>query len=643
VEHEFASYMNWIVPLIPALPLTAFLVTILFGKWYIKEQAHWLPILAMAAAFVLSLLVWWEVRQADEGFYVELFTWIPVGDLQVPLAFYADRLSTAMIMMVTGVSTLIFIYSKGYMHGDPGYYRFFSYLSLFAFSMLVLVLGANYVMLFFGWEAVGLCSYYLIGFYYHKTSAAAAGKKAFITNRVGDFGFSLGIFLLFVTFGTLTYTEVFEAVELEGAGTATMTAIALLLFTGAMGKSAQFPLHVWLPDAMEGPTPVSALIHAATMVTAGVYMVARSSVIFASSETAMLVVAGVGAFTAIFAASIGIAQTDIKRVMAYSTVSQLGYMFMALGVGAWIPAIFHLITHAFFKALLFLGSGSVIHALSGEQDMRRMGGLRSRIPYTYWALLAGAIALSGIFPFAGFWSKDEILGIAFKDGAYIIWAIGLVAAFITAFYTFRLIFMTFWNESRMEPEVEHHVHESPWSMTVPLMVLGGLSLVGGFLGFPPEAGVFHHFLEPVFEPANEILGIHHEPFGGIDLTLMIVSVAVAVSGVVLAYFFYVRQRDLPEKAGAAAQPLYKAIYNKWYIDEIYDATVVRLVIDGSRFLWRSFDAAVIDGIVNGVGKLWEVSGAAVRPAQTGKVQNYAGVMFAGVFVLLSAVIIAYGL
>ncbi len=643
MEHEFASYMNWIVPLIPALPLTAFLVTILFGKWYIKEQAHWLPILAMAAAFVLSLLVWWEVRQADEGFYVELFTWIPVGDLQVPLAFYADRLSTAMIMMVTGVSTLIFIYSKGYMHGDPGYYRFFSYLSLFAFSMLVLVLGANYVMLFFGWEAVGLCSYYLIGFYYHKTSAAAAGKKAFITNRVGDFGFSLGIFLLFVTFGTLTYTEVFEAVELEGAGTATMTAIALLLFTGAMGKSAQFPLHVWLPDAMEGPTPVSALIHAATMVTAGVYMVARSSVIFASSETAMLVVAGVGAFTAIFAASIGIAQTDIKRVMAYSTVSQLGYMFMALGVGAWIPAIFHLITHAFFKALLFLGSGSVIHALSGEQDMRRMGGLRSRIPYTYWALLAGAIALSGIFPFAGFWSKDEILGIAFKDGAYIIWAIGLVAAFITAFYTFRLIFMTFWNESRMEPEVEHHVHESPWSMTVPLMVLGGLSLVGGFLGFPPEAGVFHHFLEPVFEPANEILGIHHEPFGGIDLTLMIVSVAVAVSGVVLAYFFYVRQRDLPEKAGAAAQPLYKAIYNKWYIDEIYDATVVRLVIDGSRFLWRSFDAAVIDGIVNGVGKLWEVSGAAVRPAQTGKVQNYAGVMFAGVFVLLSAVIIAYGL
>jgi len=643
VEHEFASYMNWIVPLIPALPLTAFLVTILFGKWFIKEQAHWLPILAMAAAFVLSLLVWWEVRQADEGFYVELFTWIPVGDLQVPLAFYADRLSTAMIMMVTGVATLIFIYSKGYMHGDPGYYRFFSYLSLFAFSMLVLVLGANYVMLFFGWEAVGLCSYYLIGFYYHKTSAAAAGKKAFITNRVGDFGFSLGIFLLFVTFGTLTYTEVFEAVEVEGAGTATMTAIALLLFAGAMGKSAQFPLHVWLPDAMEGPTPVSALIHAATMVTAGVYMVARSSVIFASSETAMLVVAGIGAFTAIFAASIGIAQTDIKRVMAYSTVSQLGYMFMALGVGAWIPAIFHLITHAFFKALLFLGSGSVIHALSGEQDMRRMGGLRSRIPYTYWTLLAGAIALSGIFPFAGFWSKDEILGIAFKDGAYIIWAIGLVAAFITAFYTFRLIFMTFWNESRMEPEVEKHVHESPWSMTVPLMVLGGLSLVGGFLGFPPEAGVFHHFLEPVFEPANEILGIHHEPFGGIDLTLMIVSVAVAVSGVVLAYFFYVRQRDLPEKAGSAAQPLYKAIYNKWYIDEIYDATVVRLVIDGSRFLWRSFDAAVIDGIVNGVGKLWEVSGAAVRPAQTGKVQNYAGVMFAGVFVLLSAVIIAYGL
>ncbi|GAB4242492.1 MAG: NADH-quinone oxidoreductase subunit L [Thermoleophilia bacterium] len=642
MEHEFAQYLNWVVPLIPALPLAAFVVTILFGKWWIKESSHWLPILAMAASFVLSVVAFLEVRGAEEPFVTELWRWIPVGDFQVPLALQLDQLSAVMLLVVTGVGTLIFVYSKGYMHGDPGYYRFFSYLSLFAFSMLMLVLGANYLLLYFGWEAVGLCSYYLIGFYYHKHSAASAGKKAFLTNRVGDFGFGLGVMLIFTTFGTLSYTEVFHAVELGEAGENTLLAIALLLFMGAMGKSAQFPLHVWLPDAMEGPTPVSALIHAATMVTAGVYMVARSSVIFAGNETALLVVGGIGAFTAIFAATIGIAQNDIKRVMAYSTVSQLGYMFMALGVGAWAVAIFHLVTHAFFKALLFLGSGSVIHALSGEQDMRKMGGLRDKIPVTYWTLMAGSLALAGIVPFAGFWSKDEILAMNFKEGAIVIWGVGIVAAFITAFYTFRLMFMTFFNESRMEPEVEKHVHESPPSMLFALITLGVLSLVGGFIGFPPENGPFHHFLEPVFEPANEMLGLHHEPFGALDLGLMVLSVAVALSGVGLAYMFYIRRRDLPEKAGEAAKPLYNAIYNKWYIDEIYDATIIRLVVDGSRWLWRSFDAAVIDGAVNGVAKLWEVGGRAVRPAQTGRVHNYAGVMFAALFVIVSAVVLYYG-
>ncbi len=632
--------MNVIVPLIPALPLAAFIVTLLVGRWYIKDAAHWIPILAMAASLVLSVFVWWNIRGEEHPFVIELWRWVPVGDFQVPLALMVDQLTSIMLLVVTGVGTLIFIYSKGYMHDDPGYYRFYAYMSLFAFSMLMLVMSANYLLLYLGWEAVGLCSYYLIGFYYHKPSAASAGKKAFITNRVGDFGFGLGVMLIFVTLGTLNYTEVFEKVQAGGVGEGTLMAIALLLFMGAMGKSAQFPLHVWLPDAMEGPTPVSALIHAATMVTAGVYMVARSAVIFASAPDAMLVVGAIGAFTAIFAATIGIAQNDIKRVMAYSTVSQLGYMFMALGVGAWAAAIFHLMTHAFFKALLFLGSGSVIHALSGEQDMRKMGGLRSRIPYTYWTLVAAAFALAGVFPFAGFWSKDEILGMNFKDGAYVVWLVGLVAAFITAFYTFRLIFMTFWGRSRMDPEVEHHVHESPWSMIGPLVVLGALSIVGGFLGFPPENGVFHKFLEPVFEPANAILGVHHEGFAPLDLVLMVVSVVVALSGIVLAYWFYVvRPDDLPQKAGARARVLYRAIFNKWYIDEIYDATVIRLTVDGSRWLWRVVDAGIIDGAVNGIGRLWDLGGSVVQPLQTGRVQNYAVIMFVGLFVIVSAVIV----
>jgi NADH-quinone oxidoreductase subunit L len=632
--------MNYVLPLIPALPLIAFLVTLLLGKWFIKDSAHWIPIFAMAGSFVLSVWAFLAIRGEEHAFVMELWRWIPVGDFQVAIGLQLDQLSAVMLLVVTGVGTLIFIYSKGYMHGDAGFYRFFAFLSLFAFSMLMLVLGSNYLLLYFGWEAVGLCSYYLIGFYYHKPSAASAGKKAFLTNRVGDFGFGLGVMLIFVTFGSLDFGHVFEAVEAQTANEGVMLAIGLLLFMGAMGKSAQFPLHVWLPDAMEGPTPVSALIHAATMVTAGVYMVARSSVIFASAPTAMLVVGGIGAFTAIFAATIGIAQNDIKRVMAYSTVSQLGYMFMALGVGAWVAAIFHLVTHAFFKALLFLGSGSVIHSLSGEQDMRKMGGLAKKIPFTYWTLMAGALALSGVFPFAGFWSKDEILGMNFKGGGYIIWVIGLIAAFITAFYTFRLIFMTFWGKSRMDPEVEHHVHESPWSMVGPLMVLGALSVAGGFLGFPPENGVFHKFLEPVFEPANHILGVEHHAFGALDLVLMVVSVAVALSGVFLAYLFYVRRPDeLPQKAGAAAQPLYKAILNKWYIDEIYNATIIRLVVDGSRWLWRVVDAGIIDGAVNGVGRLWDVAGKVVSPLQTGRVQNYAVVMFLGLFVIVTSVII----
>jgi NADH-quinone oxidoreductase subunit L len=629
------------IGLIPVLPLVAFVLTLIFGKWWIKEQSHVLPILAMAGSFGLSIAAFVQIRGAEEPVVVDFWQWIHVGSFEVPFGFQVDQLTAVMMLVVTGVGLLIFIYSKGYMHGDPGYYRFFAYLSLFAFSMLILVMANNYLLLYFGWEAVGLCSYYLIGYFYHKPEAAAAGKKAFIVNRVGDFGFGLGVMLIFVTFGALDYVGVFEQVQAGAAGDTVLIGIALLLFMGAMGKSAQFPLHVWLPDAMEGPTPVSALIHAATMVTAGVYMVARSSVIFASAPGALLVVGAIGTFTAIFAAVIGICQKDIKKVLAYSTVSQLGYMFMALGVGAWAIAIFHLMTHAFFKALLFLGAGSVIHSMGGEQDMDKMGDLRKRIPATYYTLVAGALALSGIFPFAGFWSKDDILGAVWRDGKYVMWAIGLIAAFITAFYTFRMIFRTFFGQPRMDEETKHHIHESPWSMIVPLIVLAVASLLGGFLGLPGELGLIQRFLEPVFAPANEILGIEEHGLEAVDYVLMLVSLLVAMAGIVLAWVFYVRRVDLPLKVGARIPRVYRVVYNKFYIDEFYAATFVRLAVDGSRWLWRHFDEAIIDGAVNGVGWVWQRFGHTSRPIQTGRVQNYLLGIFLGVFVIATVVALIF--
>jgi NADH-quinone oxidoreductase subunit L len=631
--------MESYVWLIPVLPLAAFLITIIFGRWWIKESAHWLPILAMAGSFGLSLAAFIQIRGAEEPVVVELWRWVSVGSFQVPFAFQVDQLSAVMLLVVSGVGLLIFIYSRGYMRGDSGYYRFFAYMSLFAFSMLMLVLASNYLLLYFGWEAVGLCSYYLIGYYYHKPEAAAAGKKAFIVNRVGDFGFGLGVMLIFVTFGTLDYVGVFEQVVAGSAGQAALIGIALLLFMGAMGKSAQFPLHVWLPDAMEGPTPVSALIHAATMVTAGVYLVARSSVIFASAPSALLVVGAIGTFTAIFAAVIGICQKDMKKVLAYSTVSQLGYMFMALGVGAWAIAIFHLVTHAFFKALLFLGAGSVIHSLGGEQDMDKMGGLVRRIPVTYYTLVAGALALSGIFPFAGFWSKDDILGAVWRDGKYLFWAVGLIAAFITAFYTFRMIFLTFFGKPRMDEETEKHVHESPWSMLVPLIVLAVASLLGGFLGLPGKLGAIQSFLEPVFAPANAILGIEEHSLTALDYTLMVISLLVAMAGIALAWFVYVRRAaTLPALLGARLRPVYTVVYNKFYVDEFYAATFVRLAVDGSRWVWHKFDEGVIDGAAHGVAWLWQRAGTGLRPLQTGKVQNYLLGMFIGVFVIVTLVV-----
>ncbi|MCX8031890.1 MAG: NADH-quinone oxidoreductase subunit L [Thermoleophilia bacterium] len=629
------SYI-WLIPL---LPFVAFVITLLLGKWWIREASHWLPILAMAGSFGLSLAAFLAIRGAEEPVTLELWRWFSVGGFQVPITLQMDQLSAVMCLVVSGVGLLIFIYSVGYMHGDGGYYRFFAYMSLFAFSMLTLVLAGNYLLLYFGWEAVGLCSYYLIGFFYHKPEAAAAGKKAFIVNRVGDFGFGLGVMLIFVTLGTLDYVKVFEQVQAGAASDRALLGIALLLFMGAMGKSAQFPLHVWLPDAMEGPTPVSALIHAATMVTAGVYMVARSAVIFASVPVTLLVVGAVGAFTAIFAAVIGICQKDIKRVLAYSTVSQLGYMFMALGVGAWAVAIFHLVTHAFFKALLFLGAGSVIHALGGEQNMDKMGGLRRRIPATYYTLTAGALALAGIFPFAGFWSKDEILGSAWREGQYVFWAVGLVAAFVTAFYSFRMIFRTFFGQSRMDKEAEEHVHESPWVMIVPLAVLAVASFLGGFLGMPGKLGVIQRFLEPVFAPANEILGVHEHALGAADYALMVLSVVAAGLGIVLAWYMYVRRPDLPVLLGQKLHPAYKIVYNKFYVDEFYGATVVRLTVDGSRWVWRNFDEKVIDAGAHGLAWLWRKGGEVVRPLQTGQVQNYLLAIVIGLFVVAAVVVL----
>ncbi len=574
----------------------------------------------------------------EEPAVVELWRWLSVGSFEVPISLQLDQLSAIMLLVVTGIGLLIFIYSAGYMRGDGGYYRFFAYMSLFAFSMLTLVLAGNYLLLFLGWEAVGLCSYYLIGFFYHKPEAAAAGKKAFIVNRVGDFGFVLGVLLIFVTFGTLDYAGVFQQVGEGVGGHGTMVAIALLLFMGAMGKSAQFPLHVWLPDAMEGPTPVSALIHAATMVTAGVYLVARSALIFANAQAALLVVGAIGTFTAIFAAIIGICQKDIKKVLAYSTISQLGYMFMALGVGAWAVAIFHLMTHAFFKALLFLGAGSVIHSLGGEQDMDKMGGLWHRIPGTYLTLMAGSLALSGIIPFAGFWSKDEILGSVWREGKYLFWVVGLIAAFITAFYTFRLIFLTFFGKSRLDVKTDKHVHESPATMLVPLVVLALGALLAGFLGMPGRLGVIQGFLEPVFGPADAVLGLAEHGLGAVDYVLMAVSLVVAMCGIALAWVMYIWRTDLPGLAGAKLRLAYKVVYNKFYIDEFFGATFVRAAVDGSRWVWHQFDEKVVDGAVNGTAWLWQWAGRTVRPLQTGRVQNYLLGMSIGLFVIVTVVV-----
>ncbi len=622
--------MKGIVALIPLLPLIGFLFTLLFGK-RLRQQAHVLPtaLVTGSAALCIAAFVW-VLRHDGEPFFFRPFTWITAGAFDLHWGFQVDGLTGIMLLVVGPIGMLVHYYSIGYMRDDPGYYRFFAYLNLFMFAMFILILADNYLVMFLGWEGVGLCSYLLIAFWYRKQSASQAGKKAFLVNRVGDFGFTLGMFLIFVTTGTLQFTGVFERADAGEIGASTLTWICLLLFVGAVGKSAQFPLHVWLPDAMEGPTPVSALIHAATMVNTGVYMVARSYPLFLHSEAAMVVVMVIGTFTAIYAAYIAITQHDIKKVIAYSTISSLGFMFMALGAGAWVAGVFYLFAHGFFKGLLFLCSGSVIHAMSGEQDMRRMGGLRRALPVTFWTMMIGALAMVGVIPLAGFWAKDEILAGAFHQSV-LVWVVGIITAFLTSIYMFRLMFMTFWGETRADETTRAHVHESSAVMTVPLVLLAvPAALLGLVVGWPPEGGWIHGFLEPVF------FEVEHEEFhwlgsGGL---LMLISLVVVLLGIAVAYRLYVSHVEAPGRLARRLPQAYTASLNKLYMDEVYEVVPIRSTLATASWLWTFVDVKVIDGAVNGLAALWELFGERLRPLQTGRAQNYALYTLIGTLILL---------
>ncbi|HWR36335.1 MAG TPA: NADH-quinone oxidoreductase subunit L [Clostridia bacterium] len=686
----------WLIPLLPALGAV---INGLFGRRFPKAAVSTVALTSTALSFGWAVFAALQFVGGGAAAVTESHgAWIRAGSFSVEYGFYLDQLSMVMMLVVTGVGFLIHVYSVGYMAHEGGYYRFFSYLNLFMFFMLTLVLADNYLLMFVGWEGVGLASYLLIGFFFRRDSAANAGKKAFITNRVGDFGFLIALFLLIKHFNTLQYSGVFKAVNampVETAGAGLLTAIGLLMLFGATGKSAQIPLFVWLPDAMEGPTPVSALIHAATMVTAGVYVIARSNAVFNHAPIALMAVAVVGCLTAIFAATIGMAQNDIKRVLAYSTISQLGYMFLACGVAAYSAGIFHLMTHAFFKALLFLGAGSVIHALGGEQDMRRMGGLRHKIPYTYWTMTAATFTIAG-FPFlSGFFSKDEILWQTFSSphGHWVLWLVGVTTAFLTSFYMFRMWFMTFWGDYRGEAhETGEHAghahatpigghdtiahapatgshgqgadgnsepHESPWIMLAPLVILAVLSVVGGYVGVPHALGgnnTFHKFLAPVLpstatvetgtlaehvagpaqESASHGESASHEEVA-MERLLTGVSVAVAFAGFGLAWLLYVKRRDLPAKITASLGTVYKTVLNKYYVDEIYGASVIGPIVEGStKLLWRGIDVGAIDATVNEAARGAQDVSDGVRQQQSGNIRSYAGWVAAG-----AALVIVY--
>ncbi|HBL24043.1 MAG TPA: NADH-quinone oxidoreductase subunit L [Deltaproteobacteria bacterium] len=652
--------------LIPAFPAIGFLINGLLGVRFPKTLTAWVACLSVIASFAVSATIFVQFLQLppeSRVFEKTVFDWIVSGDFKTQIGFRIDALSIIMCLIVSGVGSLIHIYSVGYMHDDPGFRRYFTYLNLFVFMMLTLVTGDNVLLMFVGWEGVGLCSYLLIGFWYEKDSAANAGKKAFIVNRIGDFGFLLGVFLLVGTLGaagvwTLKFSELQANVHLIGPGLA--TAITLLFFVGATGKSAQIPLYVWLPDAMEGPTPVSSLIHAATMVTAGVYMIARLNFLYVLAPTTLLIVTVVGLLTAFFAATIGCAQYDIKRVLAYSTVSQLGYMFVGVGAGAYAAGVFHLMTHAFFKGLLFLAAGSVMHAMSGELDMRKMGGLRKKIPITYWTTFIACLAIAGIPGLSGFFSKDEILWMAFsRHHSFWFWLLGAITAGMTAFYMFRMFFNTFHGECRASEEVKHHIHESPKVMTIPLMILAVLSIVGGYVGVPHLLGGSNHiekWLEPVFGHHAPAATTHADGFGivstafassaepaaggaaGAEMMLMIGAIIIGLLGIFIAWLFYVKNPELPKKFVQKFQGLFTLVHNKYFVDELYGFIFVRGLFKIGAICKEFFDETIIDGIINGIAAALYGIGSLIRRVQNGLVQGYAFAIIFGAIIVIGYLI-----
>jgi NADH-quinone oxidoreductase subunit L len=588
----------WLIPFVPAL--STFILAV-FGQKLPKKYVAFQACFAVFGSFVISVISFMGLLQTSHESYPlvkNLFSWINAGSFNVNLSLQLDPLSIVMAMVVSGVGFIIHVYSIGYMAKDEGYTRYFTYLNLFTFAMLILVMASNVVLMFVGWEGVGLCSYLLIGFWFERHSAANAGKKAFIVNRVGDVGFLLGIMFIFIHIGSGEFTAINNAIGGGAIAQGLVTLIAILLFVGATGKSAQIPLYIWLPDAMEGPTPVSALIHAATMVTAGVYMVARMNLLYSLSGTAAQIVAVVGAVTAVYAATMALTQNDIKRVLAYSTISQIGYMFIGCGVGAYAAGMFHLYTHAFFKSLLFLAAGSVMHALSGELNMKKMGGLRKYLPLTYPTFLIGAIAIAGVPFLSGFFSKDAILTSAYANGYYVVWALGILGAVLTAFYMFRLIFLTFHGKERLDPEVKKHIHESPPSMTIPLVILAFFSVIAGWVGMPVVLGknlnFFGHFLEPVLRGGQEAHISHN-----LEWILIGISIGVAFLGIIIAWIFYIKSPKIPERLRARFPRIYRLLYNKYYMDEIYNAAFVKPTIKGAETIYDNFDLKVIDGAVNG--------------------------------------------
>ena len=626
--------------LVTLFPLLGFLINGLAGRWLSEKQSGLVASLAVLGSFLVSaqlLLALLALPVEERLFTQTLFSWIPVGELNIQVGYWFDPLAAVMTLVVSGVGLLIHIYSIGYMRGDPGVRRYFSFLNLFTFMMLNLVLADNLVLMFLGWEGVGLCSYLLIGFWFEDEAKARAGLKAFVINRIGDAGFIVALIFLYHQFGTLSISEIAGAGPGAQVGRGFFTAVTLLLFLGAVGKSAQIPLYVWLPDAMAGPTPVSALIHAATMVTAGVYLIARNSVLFSLAPVTMTTVATIGILTAFFAATIAITQNDIKKVLAYSTISQIGYMFTAVGVGAFSAGIFHLMTHAFFKGLLFLGAGSVIHGLKGEQDLGKMGGLKERLPTTYWTMLVGVLAIAGIPGLSGFFSKDEVLWAAFSrhEGFSWIWLMGVITAGLTAFYMFRLLFRAFYGKAAWEGA--HQPHESPSVMTIPLVLLAFLSIFGGYVGVPAALGGinrFHHFLEPVLASYTALGAAAHHPLHGLELLLMGVSTVMVLGGVYYAYRLYVQQPTVADDLARRLGILYHLSYNKYFVDEAYHLLLVRPFQALAEVLWKWFDVQVVDGVVNGSGHAIARISGVIRRVQSGLIQHYASIILLGVIFIL---------